>query len=95
MSLAAEEKQTQRNVSLDILRILSMFMIVLLHTMGDSGVLDKASGEGVLTIFSVRYVFMLSEICVNSFVLLSGYFLVSSKFRVKKLLELWLEVFFY
>ena len=35
------------------------------------------------------------QVCVNCFVLISGYFLVNSRFKLKKLGQLWVEVVFY
>lgn len=88
-------KPVMRNMNMDLLRIVSMVLIVLLHSIDHSGVLEKAIDcESVIDIY-VMYVYAFTRICVNCYVLLSGYFLVKSKFRLHKLVVLWLEVVFY
>ena len=39
-------KKKTRNVNLDILRILSMFLIVLLHSVDHSGVIEASTTSG-------------------------------------------------
>lgn len=88
-------KKVARNMNMDLLRIVSMLLIVLLHSIDHSGVLEKAINcESVIDIY-VMYVYAFTRVCVNCYVLLSGYFLVKSKFRLHKLIVLWMEVVFY
>lgn len=93
MSKAAITKT--RNTNLDLLRIVSMLLIVFLHSIDHSGVLENAENCGSGMYFYVRFTYMLCQVCVNLFVMLSGYFLVTSKFRLKKLVTLWMEAAFY
>ena len=53
--------------------------------------------ENTSGIYHIIYYFIeaLSIIAVNCYVLISGYFLIRSKFRWKKVLQLWLETLFY
>ena len=83
-----------RNVNMDVLRIVSMLLIVFLHSISDSGVLE-ASIPGTVMYYWVYFGYYLSQICVNCFVLLSGYFMIESRFRPSKLISLWIEVVFY
>ncbi len=85
----------KRNVSLDLLRILSMLLIILLHSVDHSGVLEQAAVSTTPMQLYVRFVYMLVQVCVNCYVLLSGYFLVKSEFKLQKLFALWMEVVFY
>lgn len=83
----------ERNIGLDILRILSMFLITARHYIGYSEV------EGILG-FSANGIIVnvLSAFCVtaaNIFVLISGYFLVNSTFKVNRIIRIWAETFFY
>ena len=45
--------------------------------------------------FYVRFTYALCQVCVNSYVMLSGYFMVNSSFRLKKLAALWMEAVLY
>ena len=90
-------KDTQkalRSSNMDMMRIFSMMLIVFLHSIDYSGVLETCS-QGTAMYYFVYFGYFLSQVSVNCFVLLSGYFLIESKFRVSKLLSLWLEVMFY
>jgi len=45
--------------------------------------------------FYVRFTYALCQVCVNIYVMLSGYFMINSKFRLHKLVTLWMEAAFY
>ena len=83
----------KRETSLDLLRILSMVMIVTMHIIGNGGLL--AACEGGLNTAGIG-LNLLNAICivsVNCFVLISGYFLCESKFKLSRLIKLWVKVF--
>lgn len=84
-----------RNANLDLLRIISTLLIILLHSIVHSGVLEQEELSSVPIQLWIRFTYMLTQVCVNCYVLISGYFLVKSKFRLQKLVVLWLEVVFY
>ena len=69
-----------------------MFLICAVHLMNFGGMLQNATGTALLF---QRLVYSFFTISVNVFVIISGYFLVKSKFKWSKVLKLWLEVFFY
>lgn len=84
-------EQKIRNVNFDILKLISMFSIVILHALGHGGVL---SYEGnVVDGLQIWFLEALSISAVNCYVLISGYFLVKSKFKLKKVFKLWFEAF--
>lgn len=87
--------EQKRNIGLEIFRILSMLLIILLHSTSYSGgPLEKLIPGNPLYWYE-WFIYALVQVCVNSFVLISGYFLVSSKFRPEKLVLLWIQVVFY
>lgn len=84
----------ERNYGVDLLRIVSMFMVVLLHVLMHGGVLQTNGA------FSAQYLlswFMeyAARCAVNLFALISGYVGIKSRYRVSNLAVLWLQVFFY
>ena len=81
-----------RNYSLDLLRILAMWMIVCLHILGHGQILEIASAKNYYLLEVLRFCCV---IAVNLYVLISSYFLCTQKFRPSKLLRLYLEVVFY
>jgi surface polysaccharide O-acyltransferase-like enzyme len=87
-------KKKERNIGLELLRIISMLMIILLHSIDHSGLLENLVSGSMLYWYE-WFIYALVQVCVNCFVLISGYFLVKSKFRFEKLAMLWIEVVFY
>lgn len=83
-----------RNYGIDLLRNLSMFFIVVLHILGDGGMLAAVKGEPLK--HEVLKVFHIAAMCaVNCYGLISGYIDYQSKFKLSNILTLWLQVFLY
>lgn len=85
----------KRAANLDLLRIVSMLLIILLHSIDHSGVLEQAEFSPGPIRFYVWFTYAMTQVCVNLYVMLSGYFLVNASFRIQKLVSLWLESVFY
>lgn len=86
--------QVSRKYGIDLLRIISMMMIVTLHTLRQGGILfntepfsEKYYAAWILYIFCIG--------AVNCYALISGYVGVDSKPRYYKIAVLWLQVLFY
>lgn len=87
--------EKNRNIGLDLLRIISMLMIVTLHYLAKGGFLWNTDPNTFLWYF-VWFIEALCLISVNCYVLISAYFLADSKqTKIKKVIELWLEMLFY
>ena len=76
------------DANLDLLRIISMLLIIFLHSIDHSGVLEQAEVSSNAMYFYVRFTYALCQICVNCYIMLSGYYRVNSKFRLQKLVAL-------
>lgn len=84
-----------RNYSLDLLRIISMMMVIILHFNQGSGFLKNTELEGSMT---YTYIWSTEFLCigaVNIFVLLSGYFMIKSQFKLKKVIKFEIQVLSY
>lgn len=88
-------EKTKRNGNIELLRIISMVMIVFLHALGKGGLLDKPVNGFNLNSYISWSLEALSISAVNIFMLISGYFLVDSKFKIKRLIELLCQCVFY
>lgn len=84
---------TSRQSNFELLRIFSMLTILLSHFSVHGG-FDTNLISNPVNKYFVQFT-GLGEIGVDCFVLISGYFLVSSRFHVMKLVKLELEVLFY
>lgn len=87
--------ENNRNSSLDLLRIVCMVMVVCLHAVGWGGLVEGALVPGTYNWYLGNAMQTLSLQAVNCFVLISGYFLCTSRFKLSKLVLTWLQVLFY
>ncbi|MFQ8630466.1 MAG: acyltransferase family protein [Intestinibacter bartlettii] len=88
------DKYLARNSSFELLRIISIIMIIVLHYLGYS-ILDNVNK------FTLNYylTYFIESICimgVNTFVLISGYFLImKDKVNIRKVVDLLIILAFY
>lgn len=91
------QTKTARNASLDLLKCISMLMVVALHaTNTEMGLLNMsfAPPGDIKWIFSF-VVRSFAFVAVDCFVLITGYFMCKAKFSYKKVIKLWITVFTY
>ena len=87
------EKKHEINYGIEWLRILSMYMVAVLHTLGQGGILGSFK-QGDLS-FSIAWFLETAAFgAVDCFALISGYVGYHSHFRYKKGLRLWFQTFF-
>lgn len=84
----------KRNYGIDALRILSMFMIVVLHILGQGGILGNVK-VGTTQYAVAWFLESMAYCAVNCYALISGYVGIKTKFRYSRILVLWLQVIFY
>lgn len=83
----------QRKSNMELLRLVSIAMIVVFHCAFKSG-FSFEPGFSVNKLV-VKVFWMLGELGVNLFMLISGYFMVNGRFKVRKLVRLLAEAQFY
>lgn len=85
-------KKNIRQSNFELLRIVSMFLIIAHHYVVHSNLanMDFGYNKAIAEFFIIG-----GKIGVNCFVLISAYFLLESKFKIKKLLKIILQTFFY
>ena len=92
-----QAKNNTRNYSLDLLRCVAMMMVVVLHFLDKGGQLKPFTDTGVFSAKDVT-AWILEALCivaVNLYMLLSGYLLCESRFKVSNLLLLIARVWLY
>lgn len=94
--------EKKRMANLELLRCVAMMMVVTLHFLGKGGLLtggDRTLSEGAVALTGANYAAWLLEsfciVAVNVYMLISGYFLCTSSFKLSRLIRLWLQVWFY
>ncbi len=86
--------QNERNYGIDLLRMFSMFLVVLLHVLGCGGILDAAEAGSLQSAFAWGLE-AVAFCAVNCYALISGYVMWNRRGSVGKLLSLWLAVLFW
>lgn len=86
----------QRNVGIDILRVVSMFLIIIGHILMQGGVLSAYSSEGIqVGYYFLNTIYVLAYCGVNCFALVSGYVGWQNTFKLEKIIKLWANVVFW
>ncbi|MBQ3005393.1 MAG: acyltransferase, partial [Clostridia bacterium] len=92
--MSSTSLKKERNYGIDLLRIVSMLMVVTLHTLNFGGILHNVEP------FSFKYYFnwflYLGAYCaVNCYGLIAGYVGYGSKSKYSNLINLYLQTLFY
>jgi len=84
-----------RESGYEMLRIILMFMIVLWHICvhGVSAHANVVTTFGIVNQFLYYFILSITVVAVSVYILISGYFLNDSKFKVKRVVKLILQVF--
>lgn len=88
---------SSRMANLELLRCIAMMMVVVLHFLGKGDILGDLTGKEPLGSMKTT-AWLLESLCivaVNLYMLISGYFLSASSFKLSRLLKLWLQVWVY
>ncbi|MBN1294589.1 MAG: acyltransferase [Candidatus Latescibacteria bacterium] len=83
-----------RDVNIELLRVVAMLFIVALHYLGKGGALSSAKYLSANYIFSWT-IEAFCAVAVNCYVIISGYYLINSQFKLDKFILLWLQVWLY
>ena len=84
----------ERNYGIDLLRLVLMFMICILHVLGQGGILaSSATGTAKYSVFWFMEIF--AYCAVDAFALISGYTATDKPRKYEKLVNIWFQVFFY
>lgn len=83
-----------RNYGIDTLRLVSMFFVVILHVLGQGGVLNNC--EVFTWNYNIAWLLEIIAFCaVNCFGIISGYVGINCKFKISNLIYLVLQTMFY
>lgn len=87
--------KSKRLANIELLRIIAMMMVIMLHYLDKGGLLPNMSLTMGINGYVAWILETLSNVAVNVYVLISGYFLVESEFKFRKVINLVLQVLFY
>ena len=86
---------SKRQLNMEILRIVAMCMIITLHYLDKGGVLKDFATVNTPVGNAAWIIEAFCMVSVNIYVLISGYFLCESKFKIKKTVLLWIQILLY
>ncbi len=84
----------ERNYGVDLLRLVLMFMVCMLHTLGQGGILYTREA-GTLSYKAYWFLEIFSYCAVDGFAIISGYMATDKPRKYEKLVEMWFQAFFY
>lgn len=92
--IKSKRLSSSRNYGIDLLRMLAMAMVVMLHVLLRSNLIKNATPLSLK--FEAVWVIEIFCFCaVDCFVLISGYVCLNTKFRLSRIVSLWVQVAFY
>lgn len=88
--------ERKRMANLELLRCVAMMMVIALHYLGKGGLLVDLTGEHLGGAEAAAWLLeCFCIVAVNVYMLISGYFLCTSSFKLSRLIQLWLQIWFY
>ena len=87
-----QKKENDRILGMDLLKILSMIMIIALHIIGNFRVTGKFDN---FTYKVCAILYYPLRCAVSCYALTSGFLLINKKYKISRLLYIWIQVFVY
>ena len=85
--------KTERNYGIDSLRLVLMFMVCVLHTLGQGGIIKESVrgtvGYGIYWLLEILCLY-----AVNGFAMISGYNATDKPVKYEKIVKMWFQAFF-
>ncbi len=88
------EKKDTRLYGLDALKVLSMLMVVILHTLSKGGILGIVS-PGTVNYYTAWFLEVACYGAVDIFAAVTGYLMIDRKFKSSRIISVWLQVLGY
>ena len=79
----------KRNYGIELLRLVLMFMVCMLHVLGQGGVLGTSAEIGGVAFKALWFLEILSYCAVDAFAIISGYVAADKPRKFSKLAEMW------
>ena len=85
---------TQRNHSVDLFRIIASIFVIILHVLGQGGILQAAAPDS--SVYWLAWSMEILAFCaVDCFALISGYVMLDKSIKTKNIVGLWIHALFY
>lgn len=95
-NISGGDKSKERSSNLELLRIIAMFSIVAHHSVVNSGIADSFSFIGLNpNMIFLQLWGMWGKTAINVFVMITGYFMCTSRLTWKRFAKIYMEAKFY
>lgn len=84
----------KRYYGIDLLRILSMVLVVMTHTLNRGGILSQITPQS-FPYYSVSCIDIVTKTAVDCFAIISGFVMYGRSIKYRRILTLWLPAFTY
>ena len=84
-------QKKERMANLEVLRCVAMMMVVVLHYLGKGGLLPDLTAPLSVQDMAAWLLEAFCIVAVNVYMMISGYFLCESSFKLSRLLTLWTD----
>lgn len=85
----------KRQANFEVLRVVAMAMIVAMHFMHKGGIIQPLYADMTLVNCTAWLIETMCNVAANCYVLIAGYFLVDTEWKLKKLIAVVAQVWFY
>lgn len=93
---AENTTKSGRLANLELLRCIAMMMVIVLHFLGKGNLLPALNGQNMeIEGYAAWLLESFCIVAVNVYMLISGYFLCTSSFKLSRLIGLWFQIAFY
>lgn len=86
--------EQKRNIGIDLLKVVSMLMIIMIHLIGHGNVLATQTNN-YFTYNSVLLIRIVVNCAVNCYAIITGYLCCDNVFKINRIIKLWIKVVFY
>lgn len=94
-SKKADENRLKRDGNFEVLRILCAVLIIFHHYAVYGGIADRFDVASLTNVYIGRFLAIGGRIAVSIFLIIMGYFLINSKFKIRRFLKIFFEWWFY
>ena len=84
----------EKNYGIEILRLVLMYMVCILHTLGQGGILHALT-KGTISYGVFWFLEIISYCAVDGFAIISGYVANNKPKKYEKIVNIWFQVLFY
>ncbi len=89
------ENIKKRDTNIELLRIVAMLMVTMIHCVDNGLIINNTPNLSIFNYVLIHFVRAFVGIANGLFILITGYYQINSRFKLKKILGLWGKTLFY